>query len=188
MCIRDRFEGKILSGKYANILEAGIWIKPADTNDTQLLPADLNGTGGVIRVSTNSLTEGKTYFYRAYALSTAGESLGILRRLEVEDANATRHWWASIASARTDGWITDSWMGDLVPYPNQWAYHRRLGWIYLSPDINKGYWIWRKENGWLWTNSSTWPFLWSHQSAGWLYLLPAKNKALFYDYESGNLK
>ena len=57
-----QFEGKILSGEYTSILEAGIWIKPADSNDTQLLPTDLNGTGDIIRVSSNSLTGGKTYF------------------------------------------------------------------------------------------------------------------------------
>ena len=112
-----RFEGKILSGEYANILEAGIWIKPADSNDSQLLPADLNGTGGIISVSTKSLNGGKTYFYRAYALTTMGESLGTIRRIEVSDKNDTRHWWSSIAFARTDGWIIDSWMGDLAPLP-----------------------------------------------------------------------
>jgi hypothetical protein len=183
-----RFEGKILSGEYANILEAGIWIKPAYSNDSQLLPADFNGTGGIISVRTNSLTGGKTYLYQAYALTTMGESLGTIRRIEVSDKNATRYWWSSIASARTDGWIIDSWMGDLLPYPNQWAYHRRLGWIFMSPDGNQGYWIWRQENGWLWAKSSTWPFIWSHQSNGWLYLLPAKNRALFYDYESGSVR
>jgi hypothetical protein len=183
-----RFEGKILSGEYANILEAGIWIKPADSNDSQLLPTDLNGTDGIIIASTNNLTGGKTYLYQAYALTTMGESLGTIRRIEVSDKNANRYWWSSIASARTDGWIIDSWMGDLLPYPNQWAYHRRLGWIFMSPDGNQGYWLWRQENGWLWTNSSTWPFLWSHQSTGWLYLLPVKNQALFYDYGNGSLK
>ena len=183
-----RFEGKILSGEYANILEAGILIKPADSNATQLLPADLNGNDGIISVSTKSLNGGRTFFYRAYALTTMGESLGNIRRIEVTDKNDTRHWWSSIASARTDGWIIDSWMGDLLPYSNQWAYHRRLGWIFMSPDGSAGYWIWRQENGWLWTNSSTWPFLWSHESAEWLYLLPAKNKALFYDYASGSMR
>ena len=183
-----RFEGKILSGVYANILEAGIWIKPADSNDSQLLPADLNGNDGIISVSTKSLNGGRTYFYRAYALTTMGESLGTIRRIEVSDRNDTLYWWSSIASTRTDGWIIDSWMGDLLPYPNQWAYHRRLGWIFMSPDGSDGYWIWRQENGWLWTNSSTWPFLWAHESTGWLYLLPAKNKALFYDYGSDSFR
>ena len=183
-----RFEGKIISDEYANILDVGIWIKPADSNATQLLPADLNGTSGIISITTGSLTGGNTYFYRAYALTTMGESLGTIRRIEVSDKNDARHWWSSIASARTDAWIIDSWMGDLVPYPNQWAYHRRLGWIFMSPDGSNGYWLWRQENGWLWTNSSTWPFLWAHESADWLYLLPAKNKALFYDYGLGTIR
>jgi hypothetical protein len=183
-----RFEGKILSREYASILEAGIWIKPADSNDSQLLPTDLNGTDGIIIAITNNLTGGKTYLYQAYALTTMGESLGTIRRIEVSYRNDTRYLWSSITSARTDGWIIDSWMGDLLPYPNQWAYHRRLGWVFMSKDGSNGYWIWRHENGWLWTNRSTWPFLWSHQSTGWLYLWPENNKALFYDYGNGSLK
>ena len=79
-------------------------------------------------------------------------------------------------------------MGDLVPYANQWAYHRNLGWVYMNSDGSGGYWIWRKDNGWLWTNSTTWSFLWSHGTKSWLYLLPENNKALFYDYTSGSVR
>ena len=57
----------------------------------------------------------------------------------------------------------------------------------MSPDGNNGYWLWRQENGWLWTNAETWPFLWSHEFAGWLYLLPTKEKVLFYDYSTVTL-
>ena len=57
-----RFEGKILSGEYANIQEAGIWIKPADSNDSQLLPTDLNGTDGIISITTGRPDRRKTLF------------------------------------------------------------------------------------------------------------------------------
>ena len=135
-------------------------------------------------VNFNDYELGINYYYRAFARNSEGTAYGATLTFSKPKPG----WWLDLGEVSRSGWISDSWMGDLVPYPNQWAYHRRLGWIYLSLDANKEYWIWRQENGWLWTNSSTWPFLWSHESTGWLYLLPAKNKALFYDYESGNLK
>jgi hypothetical protein len=178
------FTGSILSQGQSSILEAGILLVQGDHNITQKLPADLNRTKGPFQISANNLMDGEIYFFRTYALSTAGESLGTIRRFVVEDINGTHHWWSSIASTRTDGWITSSWMGDLLPYSNRWAYHRRLGWIYMSPDRSQGYWLWRQENGWLWTNAETWPFLWANESTGWLYLLPANQKVLFYDYST----
>ena len=181
------FAGSILSQGQSSILEAGILLMQGDHNHTQKLPADLNGTNSSFQISANNLMDGEIYFFRAYALSTAGESLGTIRRFAVEDINGTRYWWSSISATHTDGWITSSWMGDLLPYPNRWVYHRRLGWIYMSPDGSNGYWIWRQENGWLWTNSSTWPFLWAHESVDWLYLLPTKEKVLFYDYSTVTL-
>ncbi len=135
-------------------------------------------------VNFNDYELGINYYYRAFARNSEGTAYGATLTFSKPKPG----WWLDLGEVSRSGWISDSWMGDLVPYPNQWAYHRRLTWIYMSPDDSTGYWIWRKENGWLWTNSSTWPFLWSHESTGWLYLLPAKNKALFYDYESRNLK
>jgi surface protein len=135
-------------------------------------------------ITKRELALARTYYYRAFAINSEGTAYGAIMRLHKPGPD----WWLDLSDETINGWIIDSWMGSMHPYPNQWAYHRRLGWIFTSPDGNEGYWLWRQENGWLWTNSSTWPFLWAHESAGWLYLLPVKNKALFYDYATGKLR
>jgi hypothetical protein len=135
-------------------------------------------------VGFTSLELGENYYYRAFARNSEGTAYGATHAL----FEPKPRWWLNLGETTSLGWIIDSWMGDLAPYPNRWVYHRRLGWIYMSPDGNNGYWLWRQENGWLWTNAETWPFLWSHESVDWLYLLPTKEKTLFYDYATGSLR
>ena len=80
----------------------GIWIKPADSNATQLLPADLNGTGGII--SKYEQPDRRKYLLLpGLCPDHNGRILGTIRRIEVSDKNDTRQWWSSIACGRTLG-------------------------------------------------------------------------------------
>ena len=176
--------GEILDNGGEHPFEVGIQISTSldFAGGYELL---INQTGSNrFRVNFNDRELGENYYYRAFARNSEGTAYGATLTLFQPKPG----WWLDLGETSKTGWITDSWMGNLVPYPNQWAYHRRLGWTYLSPDGNDGYWIWRKDNGWLWTNAETWPFLWSHQSANWLYLLPVNRNALFYDYATGSLR
>ena len=141
-------------------------------------------TGKFFSITKRELALARTYYYRAFAINSEGTAYGAIMRFHQPEPD----WWLDLSPETTNGWIIDSWMGSMHPYPNQWAYHRRLGWIFMNPDGSDGYWIWREENGWLWTNSYTWPYLWAHQSTEWLYLLPENEKALFYDYGSGSVR
>jgi hypothetical protein len=178
------FKGEILENggeapeTFGIQLSSNITFENADT----LLASKI--TEKFFSVSKGELALARTYYYRAFAINSEGTAYGAIMRLHKPGPD----WWLDLSDETINGWINDSWMGSMHPYPNQWAYHGRLGWVFMSKDGNNGYWIWRQENGWLWTNKSTWPFLWAHESADWLYLLPAKNKALFYDYRSGSLK
>ena len=85
-----------------------------------------------------------------------------------------------------DGWLASDWFGEFRYFENGWAYHYGLGWLYLSSDEEDGIWLWRKEHGWLWSNQSTWPFLWNHASGNWIYLLiREKQDPVFFDYSTG---
>jgi hypothetical protein len=66
---------------------------------------------------------------------------------------------------------------------NDWMYHAQLGWIYTSSDHFGGHWIWIETHGWLWTQESTWPFLFSHETGNWLYFIKTMDGApIFFNY------
>ena len=141
-------------------------------------------TGKFFSITKRELALARTYYYRAFAINSEGTAYGAIMRFHQPGPD----WWLDLSPETTNGWIIDSWMGSMHPYPNQWAYHRRLGWIFMNPDGSDGYWIWREENGWLWTNSYTWPFLWAHGNPIGSTCWPENNKALFYDYGSGSVR
>jgi len=75
-------------------------------------------------------------------------------------------------------------MGTYLPnLKNNWIYHLKLGWLFIEVDQQGGYWMWMSNNGWLWTNQETWPFLWANETADWLYPVYSGNKLYFYDYQ-----
>ena len=96
--------------------------------------------------------------------------------------------WMELSDTSKDGWLEDSWIGNLLPFENHWAFHERLEWIYMNSDQKGGFWIWHKVTGWIWTNPDCWPFVWSHDTANWLYLIPVRSDFLFYDYSIGSLR
>ena len=60
--------------------------------------------------------------------------------------------WMEFSDTSKDGWLEDSWIGNLLPFENHWAFHERLEWIYMKSDKTGGFWIWHKVTGWIWTN------------------------------------
>ena len=80
------------------------------------------------------------------------------------DSNQTITWWMELSDTSKDGWLEDSWIGNLLPFENHWAFHERLEWIYMKSDKTGGFWIWQKVTGWIWTNPDCWPFVWSRYS------------------------
>ena len=104
------------------------------------------------------------------------------------NTNQAAPWWSQLSENSVNGWLVDSWIGNLMPFENHWAYHQRLGWIYIQNDKHGGFWIWKPEIGWVWTKADVWPFIWSHDSADWIYLIPFESEFLLYDYSIGRLR
>ena len=128
------------------------------------------------------LEPGKTYFYRAYAMNEAGETLGNIKKLTISKDHFSQNPWEWIPEM-AGGWRESHWFGAFLLTKNDWMYHAELGWIYTQSDYAGGHWIWLESHGWLWTKENTWPFLYSHQLNDWLYFV--KNKEgypVFFNY------
>jgi hypothetical protein len=134
------------------------------------------------------VTAGENHYFQAYAKTAFGTAYGAIKKFIITDTNKSKAWWNELSPKKVDGWLTDSWIGELMPFENQWAFHLRLQWIYLQSDGNEGFWIWKEENGWIWTNSESWPFLWSNETGNWLYFIPLDSGYIFYDYSESRLQ
>jgi len=134
------------------------------------------------------VTAGENHYFQAYAKTAFGTAYGAIKKFIITDTNKSKAWWNELSPNKVDGWLTDSWIGELMPFENQWAFHLRLQWIYLQSDGNEGFWIWKEENGWIWTNSESWPFLWSNETGNWLYFIPLDSGYIFYDYSESRLQ
>ncbi|MDG1355128.1 MAG: DUF5011 domain-containing protein, partial [Opitutales bacterium] len=131
---------------------------------------------------------GQVIHYQSYAENLAGRTFGQLMEYRVGGELALDTWWASDLEL-TGGWRESIWMGTYLPnLKNNWIYHLELGWLFIEADQQGGYWMWMSNNGWLWTNQDTWPFLWSNETADWLYPVYSGNKLYFYDYQTESFR
>ena len=119
----------------------------------------------------NELEPDTRYYFRAYARNDLGVGKGTIKRLRTPSVPSPKTFWSRLEDIG-DGWMSSSWFGSFLLQENQWAYHQRLGWIYLPVEQQNGIWLWRDKGEWLWTSKESWPYLWKNKSGSWLYLLP----------------
>ena len=86
--------------------------------------------------------------------------------------------------AEDTNWKTVEWLGQFFSNDSSWIYHEILGWLFVSPDQEGGFWFWSaNQEAWLWTSPGTYPYL--HKNLqGWMYLRETGTPMLF-DYLSG---
>ena len=144
--------GKIRSDGNGTIEQAGFYVRISmDGNDTVLLADNLSDDDSF----SITYSSKDSFYFQAFARNEKGETLGAWKRV-----GATVHSYPIDGAVETgDGWLASEWFGEFRYFENGWAYHYRLGWVYLGSDGAYGIWLWRKEHGWLWSNQSTWPFL-----------------------------
>ena len=70
-------------------------------------------------------------------------------------------------------WYKSTWMGNFYTKQNEWLFHDKLGWLYLKPNANGGFWCWDAHyKGWWWSRSDVFPYAYlatDTEEAGWLY-------------------
>jgi len=154
---------------------------------------------GAISVEVNHLTEGESYFYRAYAMSDAGFTIGAIKRFVAtggaSEESAGEHEehahsdpWVGAEPAE-GGWLNVPWFGAILPLENGWIYHVEFGWLFSVPDGSGGVWLWEQEHGWHWTNESLYPYIYRDQPKGWIYYLTTmEGRSYFYNYSTGRVE
>ena len=178
--------GKVLADGGAEIIDAGFILSPMDGGPDLHLQTEVSpGTGEFF--STLPLQPGQAYRFRAYAQNSVGETLGVEREISGAVPEEQAASWQGFVLG-PNGWVERSWMGSFRPYESGWLFHLELGWAYAHPDGSGGLWLWMPEEGWVWTQDQTFPFLYAQRSADWLYLIRTEAGIRIYDYARESLR
>ena len=124
----------------------------------------------------------------AYGKNAEGTTFGMEEVFEFDEQIFTRDPWLDAQAMQgLENWWESSWFGQYYRSESGWFLHSKLGWIYPSPSIGNGLWIWREEFGWLWTENGVFPYLFSVDNNNWIYFYGNHQQDMvFYDYEMGN--
>ena len=163
-----------------SILEVGFEIsKSLRFFEPIRLPTQLEQ--GEFSLLFDDLEPGTSYYVRAYARNSIGESPGSRKRFVTPSIPKPNIWWGE-GEELPGGWLNSSWFGTFKSYGYDWIYHGSMGWLYTSPVEEDGVWLWKDGMGWLWTREGVWPYLWLHQHGDWIYLPPGRAEPIFYDF------
>jgi len=83
------------------------------------------------------------------------------------------------------GWKWLSWFGYFSTTYDPWIYHLQHGWMYSVGTDPSSIWFWTSDMGWLWTGSTTYPYLYRSSDGAWLYYLKdSSSPRWFYNYKT----
>jgi len=79
-------------------------------------------------------------------------------------------------------------LGETYTYYYPWVYSENQGWEYMTGVFNAtngAGWYYDTDLGWIWTDSSCYPYFWSSVESGWVYYLRTTDAGArwFYSYE-----
>jgi hypothetical protein len=85
------------------------------------------------------------------------------------------------------GWRRLSWFGDYVPMGTDgWIWHDKHGFLFVpARGTQQSCWLYSQDMGWLWTGSTTYPFLYRASPATWLWYNGSRNPRWFYNMTLG---
>jgi hypothetical protein len=185
---QDRNETYYLSGKIlfdggSTITETGIILSEnIFLRNPIRIPSkeDLNTSN--FSISYNDLLPGKTYYFKAYAINSAGENRGSVKKFKTAPKSDSTSWYND-AESLPAGWRKSAWLGAFRPSNHYWIYHAELGWLYPSPMPDGSLWLWNKKDGWRWTQQGVFPYLFRWRDSAWIYLHGQVNgRIIYYNY------
>ena len=83
-----------------------------------------------------------------------------------------------------NGWNESAWFGIYYqPLDSSWVYHSEMGWLYVAKTAaSEGIKVWKENLGWLWTQDTLFPVLFSFELSEWLYFNADQASAQFYNF------
>ena len=101
--------------------------------------------------------------------------------------------WSLINSGATTPWVNAinlgshwkwlGWFGYFNDTGAGWIYHNEHHWMYAAGASPDGIWLWTSDLGWLWTGSTTYPYLYRFSDAAWLwYQMASSAPRWFYNF------
>ncbi|NBU86669.1 MAG: DUF5011 domain-containing protein [Verrucomicrobia bacterium] len=126
------------------------------------------------------------YVLNYFVTDLAGNSSEPIKRkvivLDKISLTTPRYWWST--SERIGNGFYENWFGQFMPFASGWIYHLRFGWVYVNESEVEGLWMWVPQEGWLWSEATLWPFIWSNKTANWIRYMPGFQSDLFFDYST----
>tara|TARA_B100001027_G_scaffold12065_1_gene7339 strand:+ start:5595 stop:6455 length:861 start_codon:yes stop_codon:yes gene_type:complete len=106
---------------------------------------------------------------------------------ESESSNVTTFFDPSEMVSLSNHWYQSSWFGTFYNLDGeQWIYHHRLGWLFLSSIVQDTFWLYDSELGWIFTSKVLYPYFFRDQTQNWLYQLEDSSTFRFWDYDSSS--
>ena len=95
--------------------------------------------------------------------------------------------WDSGYQDLGSGWRRLTWLGDYAPMgADGWIWHNQHKFVFVSANSIPGsIWCYTQDMGWLWTSSTTYPYLYRSSPAGWLWYNGSTNPRWFRNMTTG---
>ena len=161
--------GQVMTDGGSEVFEAGFLLSKSILllNPIRLV-ANPEANKTQFSVPVGNLTTDSTYYFRAFAVNSAGEARGALKKFKSQKLVDLNNWQKD-AIELSGGWKKLSWFGTYLDSGRQWIYHTEMGWLYPSQMQDGSLWLWNETNGWQWTQQGVYPYLFRWRDSTWVY-------------------
>ena len=177
-------QGEVISTGGSIVLDTGFWLdtSPTFSNPNKIYSvADKNGS---LELAISIPQE--IVYIKTFAITSMGEFFG--QTIRYNPFSSKKFWQAHAIPMGAD-WLQSAWFGMFTPVTDNWIYHLRMEWLFISDFTPKNLWVWSEQQEWIWTTGEVFPFFYSNNTGNWLYLLPTKlGDKTFYNYETEELE
>ena len=140
---------------------------------------DFRLTAGSICIDSGRSVLGLNRDYAGHVRPVAG-TVGGAALYDVGASEYQTGWDAGYTGIG-GGWRRLAWFGDYTPMGGAgWIWHNKHGfWYATETSVSSDIWFYTQDMGWLWTSSTTYPFMYRSSDGAWLWYNGATNPRWF---------